>query len=208
MEAMRTPMLRVSTCALLVLAACGRDAANDEKTSTTTLTGAQIAGATAPKITDAQIEANVQQAIATEPLLPGSSKNVTVSTHDGQVTLSGAVSSERDKDTALRTAERVPGVIGVVSRIEIKNASAGDNVDEKDAIIQLELVRTIRKRFPAAAKTVRVDSTNGLVTLRGTVPSAEQEWKMVNTAQSIAGVAAVDNDLEVNTPNAKSRATR
>jgi hyperosmotically inducible periplasmic protein len=53
----------------------------------------------------------------------------------------------------------------------------------------------------ATAKNVKIITANGLVTLRGPVKNDAEKAKIAELAQSAAGNARIDNQLEVKTSN-------
>ena len=54
------------------------------------------------------------------------------------------------------------------------------------------------------AKNVKIITENGVVTLRGPVKSAEEKAKIAQLAQSAAGEAKIENQLEVKMAEKKS----
>jgi len=55
------------------------------------------------------------------------------------------------------------------------------------------------KSLSSTAKNVKIITTNETVTLRGPVKTAEEKEKIEQLAQSAAGTAKIDNQLEVKT---------
>ena len=78
----------------------------------------------------------------------------------------------------------------------------GDQGNTKEDI---EITRNIRKaimdksELSTTAKNVKIITTNGKVTLRGPVNSAEEQAAIAEAAKGVVGVSAVDNQLEVKT---------
>ena len=79
--------------------------------------------------------------------------------------------------------------------------------DQNNTDSDRELTRRIRRalttndQFSVDAKNIKIITSNGKVTLRGPVKSAEEQQAIVTTAQSVAGNAQVDNQLEVKASN-------
>jgi hyperosmotically inducible protein len=77
--------------------------------------------------------------------------------------------------------------------------------DQSNSAADLELTRTIRQAIvkdaslTATAKNVKIISSEGKVTLRGPVNTAEEKTKIERTAIDKAGSANVDSQLEVKT---------
>jgi osmotically-inducible protein OsmY len=78
--------------------------------------------------------------------------------------------------------------------------------DQSNSASDLELTRTIRQTIvkdaslTATAKNVKIISSEGKVTLRGPVNTAEEKTKIEQTAIEKAGSTNVDSQLEVRTP--------
>lgn len=73
--------------------------------------------------------------------------------------------------------------------------------NESDIKLTQDIRRAIveKEGLSFSSKNVKVISRNGKVTLRGTVPNARERTLIEDAAKSRAGVAAVDNQLEVET---------
>jgi hypothetical protein len=75
--------------------------------------------------------------------------------------------------------------------------------DQGEAKGDLEVTRQIRQavshndQLSMAAKNVKIISENGKVTLRGPVNSDAEKSQIEQIAKGIAGVSAVDNQLEI-----------
>lgn len=75
--------------------------------------------------------------------------------------------------------------------------------DQSERAADVDLTQRIRKAVTAddslstTAKNVKIITVNGVVTLRGPVKSEQEREKIAATAQQIAGVKQVDNQLEV-----------
>jgi osmotically-inducible protein OsmY len=75
--------------------------------------------------------------------------------------------------------------------------------NQSEAKGDLELTRQIRQgishndQLSMAAKNVKIISENGKVTLRGPVDSDAEKTQIEQIAKGVAGVSAVDNQLEV-----------
>ena len=87
-----------------------------------------------------------------------------------------------------------------------KNARSGGAVtagDQSKSTADLGITRSIREAIRADnalsmnAHNVKVASSDGVVTLRGPVASASEKAAVSATAQRVAGVRRVENELEV-----------
>lgn len=74
-----------------------------------------------------------------------------------------------------------------------------------DADIKRDVETELRWNPAVDATDVAVAVKDGVVTLTGFVKSYSQKWEAEEAAKSIAGVAAVANDIEVRLPNADKR---
>jgi hyperosmotically inducible periplasmic protein len=77
--------------------------------------------------------------------------------------------------------------------------------DQSNSSEDLKITAAIRRAVVAddslstTAKNVKIITANEMVTLRGPVNSAEEKTKIEQLAQSAAGNAKIDNQLEVKT---------
>jgi len=93
-----------------------------------------------------------------------------------------------------------------------KRDRSGDTktpVDQSNSQEDLKLTQAIRQAvmkdesLTMTAKNVKIITAGGHVTLRGPVKSTEEKMKIENHAKSAAGVAKVDNQLEVKAADKK-----
>ena len=79
--------------------------------------------------------------------------------------------------------------------------------DQSNSQSDLEITRGIRRalstndQFSTDAKNIKIITANGKVTLRGPVKSDEEKQAVRAAAQSAAGNATVDDQLEIKTEN-------
>jgi hyperosmotically inducible protein len=77
--------------------------------------------------------------------------------------------------------------------------------DQSNSSEDLKITAAIRRAVVAddslstTAKNVKIITANEMVTLRGPVNSAEEKTKIEQLAQSAAGNAKIDNQLEIKT---------
>ena len=67
-----------------------------------------------------------------------------------------------------------------------------------DAWIHGKIVAKLVAASKVSPRTVSVDVTNNVVTLRGTVPEVEQKTEAERIAKETSGVKRVDNEIQVN----------
>lgn len=163
--------------------------------------------------TDDVIKADVENALKSDPALASSSISVK-SVNKGVVLLSGKASSWNDNVSALQTTESRPGVVRVVSEIDVTDAVAdADFRMDADAktdpgsrspgvvMSDLWITSATKMKLAADARTpateINVDTTGGVVTLFGMVPNQESKTAAQEIARSVSGVKQVENKLEV-----------
>lgn len=77
--------------------------------------------------------------------------------------------------------------------------SVGGQVD--DAGIKAQVKAKLAKDVRLSTLTnIEVNSTNGVVTLAGMVPNADDKAKAGDVARSVSGVVKVNNELQVESP--------
>jgi len=114
---------------------------------------------------------------------------IDVATHEGVVTLSGTVDRLNAKFAAEDVAEEVLGVLGVVNRIEVVPPPRGDGAIRGDVIAALIAEPGVD------SVDVNVEVEDRVVTLYGEMATYVERYLAEQTAQNVAGVAAVVNRL-------------
>jgi osmotically-inducible protein OsmY len=156
----------------------------------------QVAG---PDIPDDQLQQKVLQAVQydrsgwrTAPF-----NAISVSVHNGVVTLGGHAYSPVDADTAVGTVANIKGVKDVINDIQV------DPVSPMDDRIRVAVYRAVYG-FPSLnkyaidpAQPIRISVQNGNVTLYGRVDSQADKDTAGIRANSVPGVFHVTNDLQV-----------
>lgn len=145
---------------------------------------------------DSEINVLVKSALLEDPRVPDN--NVSVSTIDGIVELTGAVENLAAKKYADLEAQKIRGVRGVINKLQVEPLYRFD----------FDLAQDIRLRIlnSSAVKTNRIDvkASGGVVTLSGVVA----DWAEANEAELLAtetaGVKAVVNKLSIRFPKERS----
>lgn len=124
----------------------------------------------------------------------------------GVVTLSGNVPTDDDKSRAESVARPIAGSQVVANEISVRpngDQSAARKVDsDLDSGIDKNLdAMLIQHRLK---DDVRYDVSNGVVTLKGNVPSEMQRTSVEKLAQQVPNVRQVVNELEVKNRKATS----
>jgi len=136
-------------------------------------------------------------------------KDVSVSQdrEKGVVSLTGTVPTEGDKAQAESIAKSGAGSQVVADQISVRppgNESDAKTVDsDTDKAIEKKLDAVLVKN--KLQKGVRYDVKNGVVTLKGDVPSQSRRTQVEKLAKTVPDVKQVVNELEVK--NQKASAT-
>jgi hyperosmotically inducible periplasmic protein len=124
----------------------------------------------------------------------------------GVVTLNGSVSTETDKQQAESIAKANASNLVLADQISVRppgNESEAKAVDsDLDKAIEKNLDATLVKH--RLKKNVKYDVKNGVVTLKGDVPSQSKREQVEKLAASIPNVKQVVNEIEVKNQKATS----
>lgn len=137
-------------------------------------------------------------------------RNINVDTKDGMVTLKGSVESEGERQQAVSLARSTDGVTMVHDNLVVdrgtsnvrrdsspkaRSQSADNPVD--DAWITMKIQSKYFIHDEIKSRKVDVDTKNGVVTLKGSVPSDVAKHAAEVIAQDTDGVTKVVNSLTV-----------
>lgn len=114
-----------------------------------------------------------------------------VSANGGVVTLSGTVSSYRQKREAEKAAERVYGVGSVVNELSV-HLLTGDQLSDADLRGRVLQALMVNSLVPA---TIDATVKDGIVTLTGTVTWQYQREEAESCASNVLGVISVIDDI-------------
>jgi len=148
--------------------------------------------------TDEQLQSDVEQELRWEPSV--SATQIGVSVKGGVVELDGHVDSFYEKWAAERAAMRVSEAKAVASEIKVELPSSATRTDEdiaRTAVNHLEWNYSV-------PDTVKVQVTDGCVTLEGTTEWQYQREEAESAVRSLMGVKWVSNEITV-TPRASMR---
>ena len=140
------------------------------------------------KRADADLRGDVLQALMLDSLVP---KTIDAKVSDGFVTLTGSTDWQYQRDEAEYIASNIAGAFDVINEIEI-NHPKPDAGDVKDSI-----KKAFKRNASLDAGDLDVATSNGSVTLRGTVRSWSEHDEAVDAAWAAPGVTAVYDDLSV-----------
>jgi len=137
---------------------------------------------------DADLRGAVLQALMLDSLVPAT---VGADADDGMVTLKGKANWQFQRDEAETVATNVAGVVSVENAIELvpPSPSAED--------LEHSLKKAMERNAKLDADSVSVESSNGTVTLRGTVSSWADHDEAVSAAWAAPGVTRVKDHILV-----------
>lgn len=140
---------------------------------------------------DEQLKADVEQELRWEPSVHA--EQIGVSVKNGVVELDGHVDSYFDKWAAERAAMRVSKVTAVASEIKVELPTSATRTDEDIARIA---ANHLEWNY-SVPKTVKVQVTEGWVTLKGTAEWQYQREEAERVVRPLVGVKGVINDITV-----------
>jgi osmotically-inducible protein OsmY len=146
---------------------------------------------------DAQLQADVEQELRWEPSVHA--EQIGVSVKSGVVELDGNVDSYYEKWAAERAAMRVSSVKAVASEIKVELPFSATRSDE-------DIARTAMNHLEwnySVPGTVKVQVTDGWVTLQGTTEWQYQKEEAERAVRPLKGVKGIFNDIVV-TPKASA----
>ncbi len=145
---------------------------------------------------DSGVTAKVKAALVDNDAIK--STDISVVTHSGVVTLNGFVTSQEQAELAVAAAKKVDGVKSVSDKLHVKDSKkqtvsgyAGDTATTSEIKAKLLADDIVPSR------NVKVETTNGVVQLSGTVKTQAQSERAEGIAKAIEGVKSVKNDLTV-----------
>lgn len=153
---------------------------------------------------DAWIDTRLETAYLFNPHL----NNFTIKTEveNGEVSLTGKVRSEIDKDLASEIAKSLDGVSSVDNQLEVVadlaevDQSDGDRdflQKVSDATTTTQVKTKLIANENITAKSINVDTRNQVVRLTGEVNSQAQKQLAEYIARNTSSVKSVHNELEV-----------
>lgn len=145
---------------------------------------------------DSTITAKVKAALLDNESIK--STDISVKTDKKVVTLSGFVQSQAQAEAAVAAAKTVEGVASVSDKLHVRDSKessikgyAGDTATTSEVKAKLLADDIVPSR------NVKVETTDGVVQLSGTVESQAQSERAESVAKAVDGVKSVKNDLKV-----------
>lgn len=156
-------------------------------------------------VSDARLEKDVRLALLDK--LGEDVLGVTVEAARGRVTLIGAVDERSTQELAEEVAKSVPGVLSVDNRLFARKESpesttvgraAGTTEREvDDAVLEMRVGKNLLGEIGRYALDLEIEATDGVVSLRGTLPDPERKSLALRTVRETAGVKQVVDLVQV-----------
>jgi osmotically-inducible protein OsmY len=184
------------------------------------VTGCSSTGNTqTARVTDSDLAQTVKNRFANDQQLAGAQIDVSAQAASNQVTLSGTVPSESERNEAVAMAKASSPGVTVVDKIEVKPAeisrsqytddmarqarakakAAGEKIGNSldDAWIYSKITAKLLGNSDTPARKIHVDVTDQRVVLRGEVESAAGKEEAGRIAFDTQGVKHVTNLLKI-----------
>lgn len=144
---------------------------------------------------DSAITAKVKAALVDHESIK--STDISVKTDQKVVTLSGFVESQAQAEEAVKVAKGVEGVTSVSDKLHVRD-SKSDSVKgyAGDTATTSEIKAKLLADDIVPSRKVKVETTDGVVQLSGTVDSQAQIERAESIAKAVDGVKSVKNDLK------------
>ena len=137
---------------------------------------------------DADLRGDVLQALMLDGLVPST---IDAKVDDGMVTLSGTANWQFEREESEFVASNILGVVSVDDEIDLVPAapSSGD--------VKHSIKKAMERNAKLDADSLSVDSSNGTITLDGTVSSWADHDEAVAAAWAAPGVTDVEDHILV-----------
>ena len=170
-------------------------------------------------MTDSELKDQIQAKIDSDPQLRDANLSISADADRNMATLSGTVESETLRTKAAEMAANAKPGLTIDNKIEVRprESNRGEYTSEQaraeqekaksnketvgqsidDAWIHAKIVAKLVTDGQIPERKINVDVENKVVTLRGTVDSAEQKEAAERIARETEGVTRVNNQLKV-----------
>jgi osmotically-inducible protein OsmY len=171
-----------------------------------------IPGTTSPhtvavdrSLSDASVQADIYVALLEK--LGRSGLPIDVQVSGGRVMLTGQVDQRSTQELAEEVVLSVPGVRSVDNRVTAPGGGTAQTVpgqavdhvelEVQDAILEARLKKSLLAEIGRYALDVEIESSGGVVSLRGTLPDQERKTLALRTVEKASGVKKVIDLLHV-----------
>ena len=135
---------------------------------------------------DGQIEGAANRALGWDVRVP---KGIHAKVTGGVLGLHGAVERFWQREAAEEAVRNLAGVRDIVNKIFLLPAAPPAHLTQVEA--------ALRRRLGPASRLISVDVAQGVVTLRGAVPTFAILGELERAVSSIPGIIRIDNQLQV-----------
>ncbi len=171
------------------------------------------------RMTDSELETVILAKLTRDTSLGGVKLDVDADADRNEVTLSGTVESQAQRTRALEIARNAHAGLVITDKIVVKpreltraeyneeratadrtrardrGDTVGDSLD--DAWIHTKIVTKLIGNPDTPQRKINVDVKNNVVTLRGTVETADEKAEAARVAKETEGVRQVNNQLRI-----------
>ena len=140
---------------------------------------------------DSSIESSAKNSYVFKTYLKGD--DIKVQSKDGAVTLTGTVADSHHKSLAQETVASLPGVKSVDNKLAVKDTAPAEN---SDAWLTAK-VKTMLLFHRNVSVMTDVDTSNGIVTLKGKATSSAQLDLTTELVKDVDGVKGVKNEMTI-----------
>jgi osmotically-inducible protein OsmY len=140
------------------------------------------------KRSDADLRGDVLRALMLDGLVPST---IDAKVDDGVVTLTGTADWQYQRDEAELVTSSITGTLGVTDEIELVHPSpdAGD--------VEKSIKKAFKRNASLDADDLRISTSNGTVTIDGTVSSWAEHDAAIDAAWAAPGVTTVHDRMAV-----------
>jgi hyperosmotically inducible periplasmic protein len=171
------------------------------------------------RTTDSDLKSKIESGIKSDPQLQAADVSVSADADKNRATISGTVESEAMRSKAIEIARAAQPGLTIEDKIDVKprevskseytpelaraeverarthKETVGSSID--DAWIHSKIVAKLLGDKDTPERKINVDVNKNVVTLRGTVDTAEQKAEAERVARETDGVKRVINQLRV-----------
>jgi osmotically-inducible protein OsmY len=140
--------------------------------------------------TDTEVAQAVRRALEWDVMIP--EKRIQSTVAQGWITLEGTVDLLREREDAERTVRNLMGVRGVNNKIVVKPPLP------KPTQLRERIEEALERGAEREAKRIRVEVSDGTVTLSGSVRSWQEAEAVVGSVSHAPGVQKVKDNLSIN----------
>ena len=185
---MRAQFILAVAAVILVVAGCVHNSDNS-----VTITAPSVPPSATQYLKDGLLAAKVRAQVVAVDV--DAATHLGVHVHDGDVELTGMVRTRAERSHIDAAVRKVNGVRELRDQISI-NPQA-QSFSSGDFALAAHATAALAAQTGVNAANIRVSAENGVLTLRGNVPSASIKTTAVETVQHLSGVKRVVDQLRV-----------